>query len=192
MVDPAVIQDQMDFSRFVMLKIFLSAVTTGIYRPVVCINAGSYIIFTGLVSFSVLSMIPATKKKFAMARESFIAPLRSKGAASSMVGGAILGMGLTLSGAVSTSVARSRSFISYSTHSVPGWCLYSLVEEFPMQVRIAIYTLKHCHNNYYYVCVYNCVVYTLLGGFTGVLAYGMIHPLIRSAIKPAQPAKHDW
>ena len=28
-IDPAVIQDQMEFSRFVMLKMFLSAVTTG-------------------------------------------------------------------------------------------------------------------------------------------------------------------
>lgn len=36
------------------------------------------------------------------------------------------------------------------------------------------------------------VVYTLLGGFTGVLAYGMIHPFISSAIKPAKPAKYEW
>lgn len=28
-IDPAVIQDQMDFSRFVMLKMFLTAVSTG-------------------------------------------------------------------------------------------------------------------------------------------------------------------
>lgn len=131
-IDPAVIQDQMEFSRFVMLKMFLSAVTTG------------------LVSFSVLSIIPATKQKFAMARESFAAPLRNKGAFSSLVGGALLGMGLTLSG------------------TCPGMVFVQLGGGVPN------------------------AVYTLLGGFTGVLAYGMIHPFIRSAIKPAKPAKYEW
>lgn len=63
------------------------------------------ICFAGLVSFSVLSMIPATKKKFAVARQSFVAPLRSKGAVSSLVGGALLGMGMTLSGTVSISLS---------------------------------------------------------------------------------------
>ena len=46
-------------------------------------------------------MIPATKKKFAVARQSFVAPLRSKGTVSSLVGGALLGMGMTLCGTVS-------------------------------------------------------------------------------------------
>ena len=97
-VDPAVIQDQMDFSRFVMLKMFLSAVTTGTWlnSSLTPFNA----VCAGLVSFSALSVIPATKQKFAMARESFVAPLRNKGAISSIVGGALLGMGLTLSGTV--------------------------------------------------------------------------------------------
>ena len=36
------------------------------------------------------------------------------------------------------------------------------------------------------------VVYTLAGGFAGVLVYGLVEPFIRSAIRPAQPAKHHW
>ena len=35
-------------------------------------------------------------------------------------------------------------------------------------------------------------VYTLAGGFAGVLAYGIVEPFIRSIIRPAQPAKHHW
>ena len=100
-VDPAVILDQMEFSRFVMLKMFLSAVTTGTCHTYYCLIEMHIICFAGLVSFSMLSMIPATKKKFAVARQSFVAPLRSKGAVSSLVGGALLGMGMTLSGTVS-------------------------------------------------------------------------------------------
>ena len=36
------------------------------------------------------------------------------------------------------------------------------------------------------------VVYTLAGGFAGVLAYGIVEPFLRSMIRPAQPAKHYW
>lgn len=131
-IEPTVIQDQMDFSRFVMLKMFLSAVTTG------------------LVSFSILSVISATKQKFAMARKSFVVPLWNKGAVSSVVGGALLGMGLTLSG------------------TCPGMVFVQLGAGVPN------------------------AVYALLGGFTGVLAYGLVHPLIRSAIQPTMPAKYQW
>ena len=68
--------------------------------------------FTGLVSFSVLSVISATKQKFAMARKSFVVPLWNKGAVSSVVGGALLGMGLTLSGTVSISLSSFLSIIN--------------------------------------------------------------------------------
>ena len=82
------------------------------------------ICFTGLVSFSLLSMIPATKKKFALARESFVAPLRSKGAVSSLVGGALLGMGMTLSGTVSmiSLSIGAIGFIPFLTVSGYGIC----------------------------------------------------------------------
>jgi len=71
------------------------------------------VLFTGLVSFSVLSIIPATKQKLARARNSFVAPLRSKGVVSSIVGGALLGMGLTLSGTVSVSLFDVQSHCHY-------------------------------------------------------------------------------
>ena len=73
-------------------------------------------------------MIPATKKKFAVTRESFVTSLRSKGAISSLVGGALLGMGMTLSGTVSISCWCSQlitvhfKFHSFLTVSGYGIC----------------------------------------------------------------------
>lgn len=86
-------------------------------------------------------MIPATKQKFALARESFAVPLRNKGAISSLVGGALLGMGLTLSGTVSNNLSVDVwSLIKLYFYSVLAWYLYNLVEEFLMQVITYTYT----------------------------------------------------
>lgn len=81
-----------------------------------------------------LSMIPATKRKLAAARESFVAPLRNKGAVSSVVGGVLLGMGLTLSGTVSISLSSFFIHTDGIYYSVLVWCLFNLVEECLMQV----------------------------------------------------------
>jgi len=58
-------------------------------------------LYIGLVGISALSIIPATKQKFMIARDAFVGPLKCKGILSSTLGGAILGMGMTICGTVS-------------------------------------------------------------------------------------------
>ncbi|XP_076442413.1 uncharacterized protein LOC143281215 [Babylonia areolata] len=79
--EPQVIIDQMLFTRFVMLKMFLSASATSMFV------------------FSSLSMLPATHQHFARAMREFTSGFGNKGVVSSLVGGSILGIGMTLSGA---------------------------------------------------------------------------------------------
>lgn len=79
--EPIVIRQQMLLSNFTMLKMFLSACATG------------------MLSFSVLSMIPATSVKMDRAVKEFTKALGTKTAASAALGGALLGTGMTLSGA---------------------------------------------------------------------------------------------
>jgi len=75
-----VIQDQMTFERFVMLKMFLSATATSMF------------------SFSILSMVPATSKMMNKAFRSFSPCLNNKGTLSCALGGWILGCGMTIGG----------------------------------------------------------------------------------------------
>ncbi|XP_002735554.1 uncharacterized protein LOC100377376, partial [Saccoglossus kowalevskii] len=79
--EPSIIRDQMLFTKFLMLKMFLSAVTSS------------------MVVFSLLSMLPPTSKYYAAARREFMATMRSRSILSSIIGGAMLGAGMTLCGA---------------------------------------------------------------------------------------------
>jgi uncharacterized membrane protein YedE/YeeE len=100
---PSVIQNQMLFSQFIMLKMFLSAVATSKklkhYNTVAIIN----ILFetAGASVFAVLSVIPATKAYFKSAVDAYRVGLDSLSTSKSIVGGAMIGIGMTLSGAVS-------------------------------------------------------------------------------------------
>ncbi|KAK3595460.1 hypothetical protein CHS0354_003453 [Potamilus streckersoni] len=79
--EPKSIRHQMVFESFIMLKMFLSA--TG----------------TGLIVFSLLSAIQATKPYLAAVSDEFVSCFKEKGILTSMTGPFILGVGMTLSGA---------------------------------------------------------------------------------------------
>lgn len=55
----------------------------------------------GLVSFSILYVIPSTKKLFHQVREKYTTGLGAKRAVAFLIGGGLLGMGMTLAGSVS-------------------------------------------------------------------------------------------
>ncbi|XP_070577453.1 thiosulfate transporter TsuA-like [Ptychodera flava] len=78
--EPSIIREQMLFTKFVLLKMFLSAVTSS------------------LLCLALMSMLPFTYKKFVQARREFAKTLKTKSALSSVVGGGILGAGMTLCG----------------------------------------------------------------------------------------------
>lgn len=80
--EPQVIRGQMDMSKFIMLKMFMSAVASG---------------GIGLLA---LKMLPATRGRFAVARKEYLDSLWSdKGVLTSAAGAALLGCGITLAGA---------------------------------------------------------------------------------------------
>ncbi|XP_063957573.1 thiosulfate transporter TsuA-like [Lytechinus pictus] len=79
--EPYNIRGQMLFQNFVMLKMFLSAIVASI------------------VWFSILSLLPFTASKFQSARNNLGCRMNSKGMAAAAIGGAMLGIGMALSGA---------------------------------------------------------------------------------------------
>ncbi|XP_013075484.1 uncharacterized protein LOC106061817 isoform X2 [Biomphalaria glabrata] len=113
--EPQMIRNQMLFSNFTMLKMFLSASATG------------------MIAFSLLTMIPATSKKMKLALIEFFSGLRTKGFASAAVGGGLLGVGMTLSGACPGMVlAQVGAGVPNSVYTMlGGFCgvyLYALSE----------------------------------------------------------------
>lgn len=78
--EPSVVCDQMLMKRFVMLKMFLSAVISGMF------------------CMSVMSMLPFTRQKFLNARQTLVNDLQGKGYLTVMLGGFILGIGMALGG----------------------------------------------------------------------------------------------
>ncbi|CAL1528407.1 unnamed protein product [Lymnaea stagnalis] len=79
--EPHIIRQQMLFSNFTMLKMFLSASATG------------------MLAFSILTMIPRTSRRMEKALFAYFPGLKYKGVLAAAVGGAFLGMGMTLAGA---------------------------------------------------------------------------------------------
>lgn len=63
-------------------------------------------IYIGSVCFFVLAVIPSTKKLFHQVRENYTIGLGARRIAAFIVGGSILGMGMTVSGAVSPSTVE--------------------------------------------------------------------------------------
>ncbi|XP_022095447.1 uncharacterized protein LOC110981813 [Acanthaster planci] len=76
--EPATIRDQFVYSRFIMLKTFLSALTTSI------------------ICFCLLAALPPTRKYFLQIRQGYLACLTRKGALMSVSGGVVLGAGMAL------------------------------------------------------------------------------------------------
>ncbi|RUS74054.1 hypothetical protein EGW08_018181 [Elysia chlorotica] len=79
--EPIIIRQQMLMSNFTMMKMFLSACASG------------------MLAFSVLSMIPATCVLMEKATAEFVKALGNKRASSAALGGILLGTGMTISGA---------------------------------------------------------------------------------------------
>ncbi|KAJ8308276.1 hypothetical protein KUTeg_013150 [Tegillarca granosa] len=78
--EPDIIVNQMLFNKFVMLKMFLSATLSGMF----CL--------------SLMSMIPATRKKYLAAKRNFASCLKEKSYTTVMIGAALLGAGMSVAG----------------------------------------------------------------------------------------------
>ncbi|XP_035666754.1 UPF0394 inner membrane protein YeeE-like [Branchiostoma floridae] len=78
--EPNVIRDQFVYQRFIMMKAFLAAMATGLF----CLG--------------VMALLPVTRPVFQEIRQVFINH-QEKGVLTSVVGGLLLGMGMTISGA---------------------------------------------------------------------------------------------
>ena len=80
-------------------------------------------VITGQACLALLSLIPATKDKFDKASQEFMACFNNRGILSSLLGAFMLGVGMTLSGAVSlaqetiTLVTNSTGTITLVTNS---------------------------------------------------------------------------
>ncbi|XP_033103526.1 uncharacterized protein LOC117106276 [Anneissia japonica] len=90
--EPLVIRHQFEFRSFVMMKMFLSAVSSG------------------LLCMALMSILPFTTQRFQLARNSFIERFQLKGYLSAALGGAMLGSGMMLAGARFDGVINRRYF----------------------------------------------------------------------------------
>ncbi|XP_013410268.1 uncharacterized protein LOC106173630 [Lingula anatina] len=119
--EPEVIRSQMVFEKYIMLKMFLSAVSSGMF------------------SMSVLSMLPVTQRKFQKAQIEYVACLNNKGLLTVTLGAGLLGVGMTLSGACPGMVlvqvgALAENAIYTFSGALLGAALYGFVE--PAVVRL--------------------------------------------------------
>lgn len=81
--EPRSIRCQFTYQTWIMMKMFLSAVATGLF----CL--------------ATLSVLPWTKNAFENARIEYLGCLTTKGVLMASIGGVLLGVGMALSGAVS-------------------------------------------------------------------------------------------
>lgn len=78
--EPEVLWDQVTGSRYLLLKVYVSACAAS------------------MISFSILTMLPATQRYITLMQRSYKIEVVDKGAASSIIGGCILGVGIALCG----------------------------------------------------------------------------------------------
>lgn len=78
--EPAVVTNQMLFRKFIMMKVFLTSLTVGMFF------------------LSVLSILPFTRKSYLLSRASYIGGLNKKGYFGISLGGFILGSGMAVVG----------------------------------------------------------------------------------------------
>eukprot|EP00761_Pharyngomonas_kirbyi_P001725 gb/GECH01001729.1/.p1 GENE.gb/GECH01001729.1/~~gb/GECH01001729.1/.p1 ORF type:complete len:439 (+),score=99.77 gb/GECH01001729.1/:1-1317(+) len=123
---PHLIVDQMLFRRFVMLKVFLTAVTTG------------------LIFFGVMTLISTKlKETLQVARESWLGC--GKGIPATALGTFLLGMGMTIAGACPGTVfAQIGSGVTWSGLTVLGGLLAAFVYPFvvPFLRKYFLYKLR--------------------------------------------------
>lgn len=78
--EPAVVKNQMLLSKFVMMKMFLSGIISGMFV------------------LAVMSMLPFTRRRYLGAKSVFVRGLREKGFLTTLSGGALLGSGMAIAG----------------------------------------------------------------------------------------------
>lgn len=89
--EPAVVKNQMLLSQFVMMKMFLSGIISGMFV------------------LAVMSMLPFTRRQYLGAKSVFVRGLREKGFLTTLSGGALLGSGMAIAGSVGIHLLLSRS-----------------------------------------------------------------------------------
>ena len=128
--EPSVVINQMRMKQFVMMKMFLSAVIAGMF------------------SMSLLSMIPASRDKFLNARQSLMNKVKGKGYATVMLGGILLGSGMTLAGTcpgvVFAQIGSGTQNAGYTLlGTFAGALLYGILEPVLMSLTKPTKPVKH-------------------------------------------------
>ncbi|XP_046571077.1 uncharacterized protein LOC124279309 [Haliotis rubra] len=115
--EPSAVTAQLFLERFLLLKMLLAAIATSMF----CL--------------SLMAMIPATSEHFQRARQRFQLRFLDKGVVTSIIGGGILGAGMTVSGAAPAMVAVQlgagvRSAGVTLAGCLVGVVLYGMLEPF--------------------------------------------------------------
>ena len=120
--EPRSIRHQMVFKKMIMLKMFISALATGMF------------------GLSLMAMIPSTHRKFIQTCNKYYNDLCDKGVVSSILGGTLLGIGITLAGSCPTivfvQVGASVQSVGYTfVGALAGALLYSVLK--PITAKIS-------------------------------------------------------
>lgn len=84
--DPAIVREQMLLNKYIFLKFFLSAVASGMF------------------ALSMMAMLPATRPRFLKICNGFFSKLAVKGVVTSVLGGTLHGVGMTIAGSCPVTV----------------------------------------------------------------------------------------
>ncbi|XP_038064428.1 uncharacterized protein LOC119734882 [Patiria miniata] len=169
--EPATIRDQFVYSRFIMLKVFLSALTTSI------------------ICFCLLALIPPTRKHFLQIRQGYLACLTRKGALVAVIGGMTLGAGMALSASCPGIVlAQIGTLVPSSVYTLlgcfAGVVIYALTES--SVINLFASTPRRPQT----VDRYLGIPYPLLGVTTAVLTSSVV--FIFESLFPWQTEYKGW
>lgn len=202
--EPMLIRRQMIFNKLVMLKMFLSAVSTGKHLQLLLSSfcsrffSLSACIFVGLFVMSIMAMVLKTHRRFMYCCTDYYNYLADKGILSSIVGGLTLGVGLALSGSVST-IYRTPFCHAYCTCQGWSWISFSLLWfQCPTSVFTQLGALVpnagKCYPFYVIFAIMHaytqCIMlllftgYTFLGAVSGTLFYGIMKPAFDKVLQP--------
>lgn len=115
--DPAVVTSQMLMQKFIMMKMFLTSLTVGMF------------------SLGVLAILPVTRNSYLMARAAFLGGVHNKGYFGVCLGAAILGSGMsvvgTCPGILSVQMGAGIQNAVYAVGgAVMGTVVYSVLEPY--------------------------------------------------------------
>ncbi|OWF37580.1 hypothetical protein KP79_PYT10389 [Mizuhopecten yessoensis] len=115
--EPAVVTNQMLFRKFIMMKVFLTSLTVGMFF------------------LSVLAILPFTRKKYLLSRAAFVGSINKKGYFGISIGAFILGSGMavvgTCPGLVGIQIgAGVHNAVFTLAGALAGTVLYGLMEPY--------------------------------------------------------------